>query len=520
MNKRINNIVIVGGGTAGWLVASRLSAKHQASPDSNITITLVESPTLKPVGVGEGTWPTMRTTLKSMGISEAEFIVECDATFKQGSKFNGWVNGHKDDQYYHPFSPPAGYPKQNHLPYWQSFRDEASFSNMFCPQEFVCEKGLAPKLISTAEYAPVTNYAYHLNAGKFSAMLKRHCMKKYSVQHVLDDVVRVNAAEDGDISSVTTKLNGDISGDLFVDCSGFNSLLLGGHYNVPFIEKLDTLFVDSALAVQIPYENEDSPIACVTESTATSAGWIWDIGLTNRKGIGHVYSSRHTTEEKAAAELESYLGKEVMTRAEVNKIPIKPGHRHHPWEKNCVAIGLSAGFLEPLEASAIVQVELSADWLCDQLPETRETMDIVSKRFNAEVTYRWSRIIDFLKLHYVLSQRTDNDFWIDNRDPASIPESLQESLELWKYHYPWTHDFTHSNEIFCAASYQYILSGMGFHTNSSHTPTREEQIQARENISNNRRTAENFAHYLPKHRDLLNKIKQHNTRKTPDCESS
>ncbi len=509
MNNQIRNIVIVGGGTAGWMVASRLSAKHQASPDSRVTITLVESPTLKPVGVGEGTWPTMRNTLKSMGISEADFIRECDATFKQGSKFNGWVTGKKDDHYYHPFSLPLGFPDVNMVPHWQAHVKNMSFSNAICYQEQICEQGLAPKQISTPEYAFMANYAYHLNAGKFSAMLKRHCMEKFSVKHVHDDVIKVNAAENGDIASVTTKQNGDIAGDLFVDCSGFNCLLLGEHYKVPFIDKIDTLFVDSALAVQIPYENEDSPISSVTQSTATSAGWIWDIGLTNRKGIGHVYSSRHTTEAKAAAELECYLGKKVMDRAEISKIPVRPGHRHHPWEKNCVAIGLSAGFLEPLEASAIVQVELSAEWLCNQLPETRETMTIVAKRFNEEFNYRWSGIIDFLKLHYVLSQRTDNDFWIENRHPDSIPKTLQDSLELWKHHYPWTHDFNRSNEIFGSASYQYILSGMGFKTQSSYKLREEEQRLANSYLVKNQHLLEKYIHHLPTHRELLNKIEQY-----------
>ena len=244
----------------------------------------------------------------------------------------------------------------------------------------------------------------------------------------------------------------------------------------------------------------------MTQSTATSAGWIWDIGLINRKGIGHVYSSRHTTEAKPEAELEKYLGKKVMKAAEISKIPVRPGHRDHPWERNSVVIDLSAGFLEPLESSAIVQVELSAEWLCDQLPET---MDIISKRFNEEFTYRWSRIIDFLKLHYVLNQRNDNDFLIENRHPDSIPESLQESLELWKFHYPWSHDFNRSNEIFCAASYQYILSGMGFKTQPYQKALEAEQKQAYAYVLKNKSTAEKLVKSLPNHRELLNRIRKY-----------
>jgi len=505
MTDVIKNIVIVGGGTAGWMVASRLSAKHQAAADSQITITLVESPTIKPVGVGEGTWPSMRSTLDAIGISEAEFIKECDATFKQGTKFNGWVTGEKNDSYYHPFVSPRDFMQTNMVPFWQQNNQSVSFADTVCTQAQACEFGLAPKQISTPEYASVNNYGYHLNAGKFADLLKKHCMSKFSVKHVLDDVIKVNSADNGDIASLATKSHGDIAGDLFIDCSGFSSILIGEHYKIPFIEKLDTLFVDTALAVQVPYENDDSPISTVTQSTATSAGWIWDIGLINRKGIGHVYSSKHITESQAEQELVNYLGKSFKD-AEITKIPVKPGHRDHPWERNCVAIGLSAGFLEPLEASAIVQVELSAQWLCEQLPSTRSAMDIISKRFNEEFSYRWGKIIEFLKLHYVLSQRTE-DFWIENRKASSIPESLQESLALWQHQFPWKHDFTRSNEIFGSPCYQYILSGMGFTTQSSHQATMTENEIALKNMHSNAELTKKYLQHLPKHRDLLNEIR-------------
>jgi len=507
MNQPIKNIVIVGGGTAGWIVASRLAAKHQAQPQSEITITLIESDSVKPVGVGEGTWPSMRNTLKSIGISEAEFIRECDATFKQGSKFTGWVTGEKSDSYYHPFVLPQDYANSNLIHHWQEIGQSSSFSNAVCFQEQLCEHGLAPKQITTPEYASVANYGYHLNAAKFSALLQKHCLAKFSIKHVLDDVIKVNSAKNGDIASVSTKINGDIEGDLFVDCSGFACLLLGGHYKVPFINKLDTLFVDTALAVQVPYEFDDSPIETVTQSTAMPAGWVWDIGLRNRRGVGHVYSSRHTTNSEAEAELSKYL-KINLDKTEVKKIPLKAGHRSHSWEKNCVAIGLSAGFLEPLEASSLVQVELSAEWLCDQLPATRSTMDIISKRFNDAFTYRWARIIDFLKLHYVLSKRTDNDFWIENRQPDSIPDSLKESLALWQHHYPWHNDFDRSNEIFASASYQYILAGMGFRTKSNYLASNNENQLAMKNFTINQEMTTKYLRHLPKHRALINQIRQ------------
>ncbi len=348
MARDIKNIVIVGGGTAGWLVASRLSSKYQSKADCDMKITLVESANIPPVGVGEGTWPTMRSTLDQMGISESEFIRECDATFKQGSRFSGWATGKSNDCYYHPITLPQGYQSTNMLPHWQPHSQRISFSNAVSHQEQLCEKGLAPKNITTPEYAAAANYGYHLNAGKFSAFLKKHCMSNFMVEHIVDDVVQVNSAENGDIASVTTKSSGDIPGDLFVDCTGFACLLLGEHYKVPFINKLDTLFVDTALAVHVPYSNENSPIETVTNSTATPAGWIWDIGLINRRGVGHVYSSRHTTEAKAEKELFDYLG-DAAKGCEITKIPVRPGHRERAWEKTVLLLAYLLGFWNRLK---------------------------------------------------------------------------------------------------------------------------------------------------------------------------
>src|SRR6185503_13823292 len=169
----------------------------------------------------------------------------------------------------------------------------------------------------------------------------------------------------------------------------------------------DVLFCDTALAMQVPYESEASPIASHTISTAQSAGWIWDIGLPTRRGIGYVYSSRHSSADAAEGELRRYLGP-AGASLPVRSIPIRAGHRETFWKRNCVAVGLAAGFLEPLEASAIVLIELSAKLIAEQMPVCREVMDLIAARFNSTTHYRWGRIIDFLKLHYVLTRRQDS----------------------------------------------------------------------------------------------------------------
>ena len=331
------------------------------------------------------------------------------------------------------------------------------------------------------------------------------------MRHILDHVTGINSADNGDIQSLSSKQHGNIEGDLFVDCTGFSSLLLGKHYGVPFVSRKDSLFIDSALAIQVPYASADSPIESQTISTAQSAGWTWDIGLSSRRGVGYVYSGAHISDAQAEAELRAYIKPSMGDDADsvsLRKIAINPGHREKFWHRNCVAVGMSAGFLEPLEASALVLVELSAAMISEQLPVTRETMDIVARRFNEKFSYRWDRVIDFLKLHYVLSERSDSDFWIDNRDEQSIPDSLQELLVLWRRHYPVNADFDQIDEVFSAASYQYVLYGMGFETvPGPATRGLPPNDQAARMFNENAEMTQKLIAGLPPNRDLVNTIK-------------
>ncbi|MEP1445161.1 MAG: tryptophan halogenase family protein [Paraglaciecola sp.] len=511
MNNEVRTVVIVGGGTAGWITAGILAAyqkKHCAKP---LKVKLIESPNVATIGVGEGTWPTLRNTLKEMGIRETDFIRECQATFKQGAKFSKWCTGEEDDFYYHPLVLPTGYHNINLAPHWPSLAQSSSFSNAVCEQESLCELMRAPKNISTPEYQGIANYSYHLDAGKFATFLQKHCVTQLGVEHIQDDVIKVNNDDEEFISSLSTQQHGLLEGDLFIDCSGAKALLLSQHYQIPFNSCHDTLFCDRAIAAQVPYSDDNSPIASNTISTATSAGWIWEIGLQNRKGIGHVYSSQHTTEDQALSELQLYLGQEVndLSSLDYKQISFDPGYREKLWHKNCVAIGMSAGFVEPLEASSIVLAEISAKMIAEQMPRCREVMPIIEKRFNQTFTYRWQRIIDFLKLHYALSQRTDSQFWLDNQDPNTSPESLNELLALWKYQPPWHDDFDRAVEVFPSASYQYVLYGMGFksHPNHSGHSTSAAELAAY-HFNKTRQSSQQLLNQLPCHRELINKIHQ------------
>ena len=518
MNKTIKKVVIVGGGSAGWLTAGLIAAEHNANSGAGIELTLVESPDVAAIGVGEGTWPTMRETLDKIGVSETDLFRECEASFKQGAKFAKWVTGEDDDFYYHPLVVPNGYAKTDLVFPWQAHRDKVSFADAVCYQGHLCQHGRAPKQITTPEYASVANYAYHLNAPKLGEFLKKHCINKLGVKHILDHVIEVNSHENGDIKSLTTQQTGDIAGDLFIDCSGLKSLLLGQHFQVGFVSQKSVLFNDSALAVQVPYQTPNEPIASHTLSTAQSAGWIWDIGLPTRRGIGYAYASDYIDDDNAARELRAYIAQLVSqsTSQELafRKISFNPGHREKFWHKNCVAVGMAAGFLEPLEASALVLIELAASKISQELPANREIMDISAKRFNQLFLYRWQRIIDFLKLHYVLSQRQDSAYWRDNRQANSIPGSLQELIQLWRYQPPSHHDFSQANEVFPSASWQYILYGMGFETLARETERQFiNQQKAHTFFDETIHTANKYLAALPSNRELINKILEHGLQK-------
>ncbi|OKY26445.1 tryptophan 7-halogenase [Thalassotalea sp. PP2-459] len=508
----IKSIVVLGGGSAGWLTACLIAAKH-VNKNSPFSVTLIESPNIPTIGVGEGTWPTMVNTLQQIGISELTFMQRCDASFKQASKFVNWVNNKQGDEYYHPFTPPQSFDQISLASTWQQQYADKPFAETVCLQTLLCQQKRAPKQLKLGDFKTIENYGYHLNAGKFSQLLTEHGTEKLGVKHILDDVIAVKSKSNGDIASLTTKEHGDINGDLFIDCSGQAAALIGKHFQVPFISKKDVLFIDKAIAVQVPYSCENSPVESATLSTAQTAGWIWDIGLPTRRGVGHVFSTKYTSIETATKQLKSYLGQSVdnIEQLTFRTLDINPGHRETFWHKNCVAVGMSSGFLEPLEASALVMVELAAKTIALQMPASREAMDVIARQYNKNMTFRWQRIIDFLKLHYVLSKRDDSRFWRDNRDPATIPDSLKELLTLWQYQPPENNGFLSPYDLFPAASYQYILYGMGFNTQANCLGNETELTkQSNEAINKVKSRQHKMPSLLPTNREILTEIRQQN----------
>lgn len=465
MQDTVRRIIVVGGGTAGWITASLIAAEHRES-DHPPAVVLVESPDIPIIGVGEGTWPSMRMTLQKIGLPESELLRQCEASFKQGTRFTAWARQGDDSWYVHPFSLPAEYATLNLAEHWLATGGTTPFADFVTPQAAVIEAGLAPKQPATPEYAFNVNYGYHFDAGKFAKLLHEHGVGRLGVRYVSGNLQQVESRADGDIAAIVLDTGERLPGDLFVDCTGQRALLIGRYPEAGFVTVKDVLFNDAAIAVQVPYPDPEQPLPSVTCATAVSSGWIWDIGLKTRRGVGHVYSSAHTTEEQATATLRDYIGRVSprtdLARLAFRRIPFEPGYRRRFWVGNCVAVGLSGGFIEPLEASALALIEQGASLVSRQLPVNRETMTVVARRFNEKMAYHWERVIEFLKLHYVLSQRDDSDYWRACRDPASCPASLRDKLLLWQQQAPWHDDAPRVDELFPSASYQYVLYGMGF----------------------------------------------------------
>jgi flavin-dependent dehydrogenase len=503
------SILVVGGGTAGWLTAAYLARFFDVARNPRIRVTVLESPEIGIIGVGEGTFPTIRNTLRYIGIDESQFVRTTSATFKQGIRFDNWVRtpaAGREEHFLHPFEAPFHAEGYSLVSYWllQDERTRVPFAEAMSIQNRVAEAGRAPKGADEGDFAGPLNYAYHFDAARVAEVLSDHA-RASGVHHLQGLMTGVELdPETGAIDHVVTREYGNLKADLYVDCSGFRAELIDGALGVPFKEVGDVLFTDRALACKLPYDQEGSPLRSYTVASAHEAGWIWDIGLSGAHGVGCVYSSAHMSDDAAARTLERYTGGrslEVSSR----RIPFRAGYRTRPWEKNCVAVGLAGGFLEPLESTGVVMIEAAAAMIAELFPHYGPA-DGPARRFNELMVARYESIIKFLKLHYCLSQRVE-PFWRDNTAASSIPDQLRDLLEQWSYRPPSRFDFVLDHESFAFFNYQYILYGMGFRTDLS--PVRDEfphTDEAAKIFERIRHFGDLAARDLPSHRALIERI--------------
>ena len=501
-------ILIVGGGTAGWLTAAYLAKYLALSKRSHLEVAVIESPEIGIIGVGEGTFPTIRATLQFLGIDERRFIRETSATFKQGIRFTDWARAPVGDdrhQFFHPFEAPFYTEGTSLIPYWL-LQDDATrlpFAQAMTIQERVAEARRAPKRSQEGDYEAPLNYAYHFDAIKLAKVLAERA-QALGVKQVEATLSSVCLDAAGAIDHVDTYQHGSFKADLYIDCTGFRAQLIGQTAGAAFKSVRQHLFADRALTCKLPIDHPDAPMESCTIATAHEAGWTWEIGLNGARGIGCVYSSDHISDERAADILRGYVGPghaAAVTRC----IPFAAGYREQQWVKNCVAVGLSAGFLEPLESTGLVLIEAAVGMIAEMLPHSGP-MEAPARRFNQLMTARYENIVNFLKLHYCLSQRTE-PFWRDNTDRASIPDRLAEFLEQWKCRPPGRFDFVLDTETFAFFNYQYILYGMGFKTDLSEGRDDFPQVdEANKLFAKIKRFGDRALVDLPSHAALIRQI--------------
>ena len=459
MAQPVKSVTIVGGGTAGWLAAALLQAfgRDQVKGRKPLEITVIESPDIPTVGVGEATTPGIVRTLQEAGLSEKEFFKRCNASFKLGVSFDGWnvdAKG-KPISYINPFTKAPAIRGIDLSNYFLNFgANGQDYVGSYSPTNDMVKALKGPRLNGAKEFERSLQYAYHLDAGKFAALLTEHC-KANGVRHILENVKEVKQDERGYISGVELEKSGFHAVELVIDCTGFRGMIINQVLKEPFIDYSKYLANDRAMAVQIQHKDA-TKIEPVTRSTALGAGWAWRVPLYNRIGTGYVFSSAHRTDEEARDEFLAHLG-EAGKEAEPRIIPMRVGRNRNAWVKNCIALGLSGGFIEPLESTAIYMIDLAVRWLLTYFPDS-DFPDPLRDRYNHLVDNLYNEVRDFICLHYRLGNRTDSQYWIDAREELDVPDGLAENLELWRYNLPNPYDIPFTT-LFDSSVYNTVLLG-------------------------------------------------------------
>jgi len=476
MAEPIKNVTIVGGGTAGWIVAAYLNHRLQwgltGRPDTRVVV--VESPDIPTIGVGEATVPTLKGTLRILEISEAEFIARTNATFKLGIRFDNWQV--RPDgapySYVHPFTGGdavrgrnPGYSFQRYGLPGEPAVSGADFLDTISHARAAIDGRRGPRGLDQPDFSGPLQYAYHLDAALLVDFLKEVCIAR-GVEHIRDNVTHATLDDRGFIASLALKERGEWPVELVIDCTGFSGLLINKTMDEPFVSFGDTLLNDRAIPIQIQ-RREVRELVPATVSRAMRSGWSWRIPLqSGRDGTGYVYSSAFISDEAALAEQEALAGSDtILTVPRVIKMRV--GRSRNSWVRNCVAIGSASGFLEPLESTAIMSIELASRWLLQNFP-SRDFEAPLQRQFNRNMERFYDEVRDFLSIHFSLSNRDDTPYWRAVRHDAKRSDTLIENLAVWKHVLPSIADARHDT-IFSHWSVQSVLFGKGFYEDATLT---------------------------------------------------
>ncbi len=454
---RIESIAILGGGTAGWIAASILA---RALGGSGCAITVIESPDIGTVGVGEATIPPIIELLRFLSINEADFVQHTRSTFKLGIKFTDWRDpGHS---YWHPFGTfgeTIGLRPFHH--YWHKARSEgiALAVSDFSLCATLGDQGRF-RFPDQKSGGPVTGlrYALHFDAGLVAKYLRAFA-ERLGVSCVQKAVKSATQRADGFLDELIHADGSRLRADLYIDCSGFNGLLIEKTLQTGYVDWREYLPCDRAVAVQTELRSTRPPY---TESFARAAGWRWRIPLQHRNGNGYVYSSAYLGDTEALDDLLSSVGDKTLTDPRI--IRFVAGRRKQFWNRNCVALGLASGFLEPLESTSIHLVMSGVYKLLDYFPDRSFSQSNIAA-YNGELINEMERIRDFIILHYCLTRRGDTPFWQHCRS-MPIPDSLSQRIELYR---ETGRIRQQAGDLFTDLSWFYILEGMGV-VPKSHDP--------------------------------------------------
>lgn len=517
MNRAIARIVIVGGGTSGWLSAAYL---QQSFP--GVDILVIESPSVKRMGVGEATIPNFHNLVwECLGISEETWMRRVNATPKLGIKFINWrqsPTADPDDYYYHLFGTLENCDDVPLSHYWAHRKLVEGIDERFdytCFKEpALADAGRSPR---DAEGRRIANYAWHFDANLVADYLKEISLDR-GVRHLSQHVDGATTTDSGMIAAVHTRDGATIPGDLFIDCTGFRAVLIEQALGERFVDMSDTLLCDSAVATQLPLDNDTHGLRPYTTATALSSGWCWDIPLLGRFGGGYVFSRTFQSEDRAIREFAARLGVDPE-RQPWNTIRFPVGRRQRSWVNNCVAIGLASSFLEPLESTALYLTYGALYHLVRFFPD-KDFDPALADRFNEEIRHGYDDCHGFVQMHYITTQRDDTAFWAANRHDLRVCDVFHETLRLYKAGRPINQVKVSSEEYYndfeleyrnfwTDGSYYSVLTGMGIYPEQIH-PDVLRRPQSRETaermLAELRADAAALAANLPSNHDYIKRL--------------
>ena len=451
-----HSIAIAGGGTAGWMTACLMA---KAWPEAQIS--LIESPDIGIIGVGEGSTPSLKAFFQQLNIPDSEWMSACHATYKTNIRFINWSPASGNSSYSHPF-----------ISQLDTFSEKAFYSNCFSRRmglafETSPDKFFFNSYLAKAGKAPITpahfpfriEYGYHFDSALLGQFLRTKALQ-LGVTHLPLTIVAVTQEQDGRIKELICSDGRAVSADLFVDCTGFGSLLMQKTLAVPFQSFASNLFNDTAVVLPTAALTE---LPVETTATALSNGWAWQIPLQHRTGHGYVYSSAFISADQAELELRTHLGL-LDADVQARQLKMKVGQLQQHWYKNCLAVGLSQGFIEPLEATALHLVQTSVQIFIDQYQFSAATA-LHQQQYNQQISERFERVRDYIVAHYKLNSRDDSDYWRANRANNQLSDSLLQILDCWYRRHDLDQEIKRQqlSSHFGTSSWHCLLSGYGIY---------------------------------------------------------